>query len=446
MGTHAEVSETEPNDRRGDAQPIGDEPTVINGRLASGGDVDTFAVDLDAGETLVAEMAAYRPLGSPMDAVLQVVTPSGTILLQEDDSLDFDPRVVFTAPASGTFLLRAFCFPADPNSTIDFSGGPADVYRLTVSTGPFARYALPHAVERDAVEPVIVGGWNMPATPIALRPTPSASTDTAVVFDAAVSGVLNLPVVPHQVVTRDALRADDAGPRALEVPVTVSGVIAPAESSHDYTFRMDKDAKLAISVASRSFGSPLDAVLQVRDAAGKQVAKSDDVGKNPDPALEFTAPEEGVYVVSVGDLHRRHDEGFFYNLTLTMIEPSYRLSVASDRFTLKPDEVLEIPVTVERLHGFAEPIEVSLANLSGDAAFNAAVTAEPVTSAAEGDTAKSVTLKLNSSGQGHTGNVQIIGTSAGDDVPVTARATIEALGITVSQLWLTALPAAPATN
>src|SRR5690606_27885473 len=73
VGTLPEVNETEPNDDPQSAQVLDTSSVCVNGQLARGGDVDTFSVPLTAGQTLVARLDAHTALGSPMDAVLQVV-------------------------------------------------------------------------------------------------------------------------------------------------------------------------------------------------------------------------------------------------------------------------------------------------------------------------------------------------------------------------------------
>jgi hypothetical protein len=232
------------------------------------------------------------------------------------------------------------------------------------------------------------------------------------------------------------LAVDDEGVPRLEIPMTVTGRIDPAERSHEYRFNATKDNKLSLAVEARTLGSLLDAVLRVSDSTGKPLVEVDDVGHQADAILEFTAPADDDFVVSIRDLHRRSDEAFFYNLTASRIEPSYRLKVASDRFTAKAGEPLEIPVTVERLHGFSEPIEVSLEGLVGGLAEG--LTAATVASKPDDDSAKEVKLSLTSSGAGFSGIVRVVGTTSTDSATVLARASIEALGIEGNELWLTA--------
>src|SRR5581483_10130568 len=106
--------EKEPNDDYRHAQPL-DKSCVVNGRLEKTGDVDCFAIHLTRGQTLVASMEANRTLGSPMDAVLQVVSARGTVLEENNDYHELDPQLMFTAPADGTYVVRTFAFPAVPD-------------------------------------------------------------------------------------------------------------------------------------------------------------------------------------------------------------------------------------------------------------------------------------------------------------------------------------------
>ena len=91
IGSLAEVGEEEPNDRTANAQHVA-APVTVNGRLQAGGDVDLFTVPLDKGETLVAALDAHTRLGSPMDAVVQIVGPDGFVVADNHDDLGLDPR------------------------------------------------------------------------------------------------------------------------------------------------------------------------------------------------------------------------------------------------------------------------------------------------------------------------------------------------------------------
>ena len=168
VGTLPEIAEVEPNDDPQHPQAIGQASTVVNGRLSRPGDVDGYSVRLDRGQTLVADVEANRHLGSPMDAVLQVVSAEGFVLAQNDDAVGRDPRIIFEAPTGGTYIVRLFAFPLTPNSSIRFAGGDAFIYRLTLTTGGFLDHIFPLAVSQDCSTPMTAIGSNISKADLAL--------------------------------------------------------------------------------------------------------------------------------------------------------------------------------------------------------------------------------------------------------------------------------------
>ena len=154
--------EAEPNDDPKRPQVVAQSSVVVNGRLEKDGDVDVFAVELRKGQSLVASLTAYSVLRSPMDGVLQILSPDGFVLAQDDDFHELDPQIVFPVPKDGRYLVRVFAFPAVPTAAVKFAGGDKFIYRLTLTTGAFADYAFPLAVSRDAPGDLTVVGWNVP--------------------------------------------------------------------------------------------------------------------------------------------------------------------------------------------------------------------------------------------------------------------------------------------
>jgi hypothetical protein len=80
VGTISEVAEKEPNNEQSTAQLIELTSSIVNGILSKNGDVDTYAIPMRKGQTLVLALEANRRLASPFDGVLQVVSPRGFVL------------------------------------------------------------------------------------------------------------------------------------------------------------------------------------------------------------------------------------------------------------------------------------------------------------------------------------------------------------------------------
>ncbi len=402
VGTLPEVVEVEPNNDLNSPQTLESARVVVNGRLEKNGDVDGYSVTLKAGETLVAAILAHDGLGSPMDAVLQVVTPDGFVLAQEDDSPGLDPHLIFEAPADGDYIVRTFAFPETPTSTIGFSGGDAFVYRLTLTTGGYADYAHPSVISKEETAEVELSGWNLPEDARRITLPPEGEKAEISAFHPEVANSVPLRRVEHTALAEEAV----SGP--IRRPVTISGRIDSPSQVDSFTFEANQGESIVFRADARSLGSPLDPVLRVADATDKTLAEQDDNSKHPDPTLTFKARADGTYTVSIRDLHGRGGPRFFYHLTVKEPTPSFALSTTADHFELLPGgKPLEIEVAVNRLDGFSDSIEILVEGLPEGVSVKSA-TSEP-----KGDSSKQVKLSLESEGElePFAGPIQIVGRS-----------------------------------
>ena len=433
VGTLSEIEEQEPNDQPGQANEVNGTAAVANGRLSKTGEVDTFAITLSRGQMLVAALEANRTLGSPMDGVLQIVTPEGFVLAHNDDGYGLDPLITFTAPEDGKYLVRVFGFPAVPTSSINFAGGENFIYRLTVSTQAVVDGVLPLAVSAGEASQVRLIGWNLPPELTTLPITAPENQPWVTVSHPQVGNSLRLPIVPHR-----SLAEENAGTgkvQQVELPAVISGQISAANESDQFGFEAKKGEKFALSVAGKELGYPLDPHLSVLDSAGKALAQNDDAGRQTrDAALSFTAPADGAYRLVVRDLHRQGSPRHFYRLSAVRAEGDYSLRLAADGFVAARGKKLEIPVTVERQNGFAEEIEITLSGLPEG------VTAAAVKSEAKGNSAKSVKLvvDIDAAEEPFAGPVRIIGLSQGErKLSRTASAPLADLNTSIEEIWLT---------
>jgi hypothetical protein len=460
IGTLPEVVETEPNDDFRKPQLLPSSALVVNGQLGKAGDVDTFAVSLQKGQTLVASVDAHRTLGSPMDASLQIVSSSGFVLEQNDDYHDLDPQIIFRVPADGTFLVRVFAFPATANSTIGFAGGADYLYRLTLTTGGFAEHAYPLAVPHAEPGRVQLVGWNIPdaAREAAVEPGPAG--DVVTLFHADIASTVSVRREANATAVVQVPN-DAEHPQAITLPVTVTGRLDKPRAVHAFGFHAAKGENLIFRVESRALGFPADPLLRVTDSAGKSLVEVDDSSTGDrDPELAFAVPADGDYRLLVRDLHAMGGDRYVYRLRAALAEPDYALKVAADSFVVTPGKPLEIPVTVDRTPRgergggsgrggrgnrggdrgspgapFNEEIEITASGLPEG------VSVGPVKSLASGDTAKSVTLNLSAAKGPFSVPLRIVGTSAGE--PRRSRsavATIPDSTATTPDLWLTVRP------
>ncbi len=120
------VAEKEPDDGFRDAQEVRPGQTV-RGLIASPDDVDVFAVQVEAGRTLRAEVRAER-LGGTLDGSLTLYSDKGQILATNDDSVGRDPSVGFRVTVTGRYLIAL--------SSVTEKAAATHAYLLDVTVPP----------------------------------------------------------------------------------------------------------------------------------------------------------------------------------------------------------------------------------------------------------------------------------------------------------------------
>ncbi|HWC89929.1 MAG TPA: PPC domain-containing protein [Pirellulales bacterium] len=432
--TTAETREVEPNDEPATAQRMTGHPIAINGQLQKPGDVDMFAMPLKRGQTLVADLVAHEVLGSPIDALLQVVEASGFVCAQNHDFHGLDPRLIFVAPRDGTYAVRLFAFTAEPNASINLSGGGAKAfYRLTLTTEGFVDYAFPLAVDHDKPADVQLLGWNIPARRRVLSLSPSPPGVDWHPWQPGLAGFGTIAVVDHPaIVEQDSGTAGAA--QSVKLPVTVSGRIDPAADTDTYRFSVHKGQKLNFRLESRTLGFPLDGVLKLSDRQGRALLRVDDLKDQRDPTLKYTVAADGELDIAVSDLAALGGPRHAYRLDLEIERPEYRVSAASAAFELPAGKSVVVPITIERIAGFQEPIELKVLGLPSG------ISVAPLDKPAKDS--KSMRLEFRAAAGAQSGTISILGSSAESGQAQRVSAPAGFADWKTINLWLTILPAA----
>jgi len=423
VGTTPEVLETEPNDDAKKPQSLNASAVVVNGKLAKAGDVDCFAIAAKKGQTLVAAVEANRTLKSPMDGVLQIVSPDGFVLDQNHDYHGLDPQIAYTVPRDGAYIVRLFAFSATPEANVRFAGGETYIYRLTVTTGGFIDRTVPLAVGTN-VKSVTAIGWNIPEKARTIVPTLVPDDPFASAFHAKTANAFRVRVEKHPIVL-------DLKEAAVTPPFSTSQLIARPRSEAAVRFLGKKGKPLAISVESRSLGLALDAVIRIVDGAVKQLARAEPSKLHSDTTLSFTPPADGEFTAIVSDLYGGGSPRHAFLLRVLVPEPDFELTVAADRFAIPPGKTLDIPVKIVRKNGFAKPVAMSAEGLP------AGVTAQLKQATGKAD-ANTVTLTLSAAKSGISGAFRIVGRVAGEPgLERLARAPLAEFEDSTSDLWAT---------
>ena len=403
VGQIAEINEVEPNEALDKAQVVSELPKLINGVLEKRSEVDTFAVDLAEGQTLIAAVDAQRHLRSPLDATLQIVSSRGSVLAQNLDTVGLDPRIDFVAPRAGRYFVRIFGFPETPDSSINFAGGENFVYRLTLAHAGYIYAARPLAVSSTQSTQVELFCLHMPVMSASVNvPADAQKSSWSVTTDKAVNA-LSLPVVALPLV-KEQSHGGEAAVQVVAVPCSITGTLDKPRQVDRYRFTAKKDSKLRFELHSRDLGFATDGVIAIVDADGKQLSREDDVRKDVDAKAIWQPPADGEYTLEVSDAFGFGSAECFYRVDIQPVTADVALSFKVDYYPgkVKENKPIEIAVTIDRQDGFAHPLRISAEGLPDS------VKCPVVVSEKEGATAKEVTLKLTASAP-FSGPIRIVG-------------------------------------
>lgn len=318
VGSLTEVQDTEPNNDPAAAGSIA-LGTTINGAIDNE-DVDYFAVDLQAGQRLTAEVEAIR-LGGPLfDPKLRLFGPAGHELVSEDDTplMAQDAAFVFHAAEAGRHVLAV--------SEASYGGGGGFYYRLHV--GQFPRpFAVTPMGGQPGTEASLrwLGDSDVPAQTVMLAAdvrglTPlDPNTDLGLAPSPIPFRVSDLPN------TLETEPNNEPGQATGGVaPGAFDGVIeAPGDSDY-YAFDGTKGQVYDVRVYAREMGSALDSVLTVYNPSGSALADNDDA-VGVDSAFRITLAEDGRHVIRVTDHLGSGGAAYAYRIEAAPVKPVLRL-------------------------------------------------------------------------------------------------------------------------
>jgi hypothetical protein len=173
-----------------------------------------------------------------------------------------------------------------------------------------------------------------------------------------VHNVLRLPVVDVDPTPEVEPNDDVRAAQPLRESRLVAGRIDRPGDADRFSFAVRKDERVRAVVRSAELGFPLDAVVTICDAGGKELARADDDSALRDPNVEWTAPADGTYVVGVSDLNRAGGSDYVYLLELRRGVPDFRATVAAHSFKVGEGKPAEVKVNVTRQNGYSSPLGV----------------------------------------------------------------------------------------
>jgi len=306
------VADNGQNHEAGQAQEIA-VPIAIDGQC-DGTLADCYRFAARAGEPISCEVVATR-LGWDFDPLVRVLDSRGRELLLADDdpASGADPRFVFTAPASGKYVLELR----------DNRFKPGGRYRLRMGDFPLVSTTQPLVTQRGAPTDISFRGskgdslesLTFMLSRLTIVPVGnSAGWDT---FNLSTrlpgrrsSGWATLGVSKLPVYIEPQFEGGNEA-TTIEVPCVASGTLAALGERDRYSFAAKKGAFIRFRAITRSLGSPAVLTLTVLDSSGKQLAATT-VTESDEPALSFAPPADGAFTLVVEELAGRGGGDFTY--------------------------------------------------------------------------------------------------------------------------------------
>ncbi len=333
-------------------------------------DVDRYRFEAHQGQLLVVaasarELIPYLADAVPgwFQAVVALYDVHGKELAYDDDyRFHPDPVLHYVIPQDGDYILEI--------KDAIYRGREDFVYRITIGELPFVTGIFPLGGPAGGSTAVELKGWNLPVDKLTVT---AQDKEPGSRLLSVSRGELVSNHVPFAVDTLPEClekEANDSPKNAQEVtlPIIVNGRI---DKSGDWdVFRFDAHAgdQIVAEVYARRLDSPLDSVLKLTDADGRQVAFNDDHEDkgsgldthHADSRILATVPADGTCYLYLGDAQRKGGAEYAYRLRISPPRPDFELRVCPSAINAGAGQTIPISVYALRKDGFSGDITLAL--------------------------------------------------------------------------------------
>jgi hypothetical protein len=156
--------------------------------------------------------------------------------------------------------------------------------------------------------------------------------------------------------------------QTVSLPIIVNGRIDKPGDWDVFRFNGRAGDTVVAEVTARRLDSPLDSVLKLTDALGKQFAFNDDhedkgAGLDThyaDSYLTAILPADGAFYVHIGDAQRQGGPEYGYRLRISPPRPDFELRVVPSSVSVRGGASVPLTVYALRRDGFTNEITLAL--------------------------------------------------------------------------------------
>ncbi len=353
-------------------------PVVVNGRIKprigtlqqqgrqgqpfTPGETDRYRFQAHAGQHLVIAASARELMPYLADAVpgwfqaaLTLYDSTGKEVAYNDDyRFHPDPVIQYAVPQDGEYTIEI--------KDALFRGREDFVYRLSLGELPFVTSAFPLGGRAGAKTAIELAGWNLPSNRIAIDLKGKGPglyiAEHGLPFQAD-----SLPEALEKEPNDTAARA-----QRVKLPIIVNGRIDRPDDQDVFRFEGRAGESIAAEVYARRLDSPLDSVLRLTDALGKQLAMNDDAEDSgaglethhADSLILFTLPANGAYYLYLADAQHHGGPEYAYRLRISAPRPDFELRVTPSAINTAGGVTVPVTVHAIRKDGFTGEIHLAL--------------------------------------------------------------------------------------
>ncbi|HUY88173.1 MAG TPA: PPC domain-containing protein [Pirellulales bacterium] len=361
-------------------------PAALCGQCEKSEDVDCYRFSGKAGDEAVFQIYAQRVTTAIhdmvarggnylMDPILTLFGPTGQVVAQNDNYFGGDSLLACKLPADGEYVLEV----RDSRYIGDFRY----TYCVEAANRPLAIATFPLAVERGkSTTAELMGPFCEQLGKVELTAAADAASgwkSTRFNTSRGETNLVEMLVSEYAEILAPADHHSPGAAAALALPTGVSGRLAAQDEAHYYAFDAKQGAYYLFEIESHRRSLPLDAVLEIYDAAGKKLAEADDQQFSKDPQLYFQAPADGRFTVCIRDLHGRGGPAFAYHLRAEPAGPDFELQGEYYYAMLAPGTRMLWFVRLNRLNGFTGPVRIDVEGLPAGVSFTPVAIPEGMT-------------------------------------------------------------------
>jgi hypothetical protein len=341
-------------------------PAIVNGQIAAG-TVDKFPFQAKKGQRLVVAASARELIPYISDAVpgwfqatVGVYDSKGKELSYADHyTFHPDPVLYFEIAEDGEYTLAV-------KDSI-YRGREDFVYRIAIGELPFITGVFPLGTKAGSRNTTVeLKGWNLPVAKLKLKAGQTPDVKSAIRKVAFATD--DLPEAMAK-----ASNGQMKSAQRLKLPVVVNGRIEKPGDWDIFRFEGRAGEEIVAEVLARRLDSPLDSILKLTDASGKQLAVNDDredkgsglLTHHADSFLQFKLPANGAYYLHLGDTQQKGGPLYAYRLRISHPRPAYELRVTPASISARAGATVPITVYALRHDGYQEEIALRLKDAPG---------------------------------------------------------------------------------